>query len=1274
MNEKPPIVEQGPSEEQDESAPDRASTRDLIADKVTGELTEPAPNGHIETSGSVDSEPAAGAGPSLNYPVVAFGSSAGGLQPMKDILGILPTNTGMAFVLVPHLAPDQVSHLKEITEQYTRMPVHAIRDGEQPQPDNLYVLQPNEVAQIHGGRFVVAERGAHERTPHTIDTFFRSLGQDLQGNAVGVVLSGADADGALGLKSIRGDGGFAIVQTPETAQHSSMPRSSISADHADMVVSPREIGVELARLAKQFFRPEVISLEENQPTSDQESFHRILLLLRTHSGLELRQYKQDTIRRRVARRMVLLRMESLADYARYLQVRHDELTNLQEDVLIGVTRFFRDPSVWHALNAVVLPAFFENGPPQRPVRLWCAGCSTGEEVYSLAITFLEYMAANGMDNPLQIFGTDASERSIETARQAIYPDSLVGEISPERIRRFFVKVDRGYQLSKRVRDLCIFARQNLCSDPPFSRIDFLTCRNVLIYFNQSLQRQVMQTFHYALEASGYLLLGTSETLREYDEWFTPVDRKNKIYSKLGSSMPGGYNLPMHRQVRSAQVQSMQSGHPDQLWSELEMQRAGDRVVLARLAPPGLIVDERLNVLQVRGQTSAYVELASGTVSLNLLRVVREGMAPAMRKAAEHAIAENIPVTRLVAVPSGDGTQKQVQIDVLPLSLRASNNRCYMVLFREVEERSGLQMFEPPPSPNLSTDEKEQLVLQLRQDLSSTRFHLQSLIEERDARNQELVSANEEIQSANEELQSTNEELETTKEELQSANEELQTVNDELQQRNTVLVQTGNDLNNLLTSVNIPLLMLTDNLEIRQFTPPMERLLNMRSADIGRKISEIRLQLSVEDVEPILQDVLESLGTREVEVQDRHGKWHLMRVRPYRTSENKIEGLVLVLVDIDQLRHSQQGMREARDFADCIVASMPMPIIVLETDCTIRTVNKSFRDLTELGDRELTGRSLPDLVKLKWGLDGFREKLGTLVAAQPGTVLEFEHHSTIGQTRVLFVKGQALLSDGSRIVLLTMEDITLRRHAEHELAAQRQALEQNIEHTSETLLRAQKELRDLATHLFSVQEEERQRVARELHDDIAQRLTALSLSLRQARSGEGSGEKNGKQNIAMDAVFAQIETLSRDVRHLSHHLHPAILDDLGVVAALNALVNEFREREGMLATYVGKDVPELIPRTASTAIYRVVQESLRNVAKHAGKTHVKVLLERRDGHLRLDIRDFGIGFDQEDPGSDSGLGIISMKERARIAGGTFAIRSELGQGTSITMEVPFAEPD
>jgi two-component system, chemotaxis family, CheB/CheR fusion protein len=1206
-------------------------------------------------------------GPALPYPVVGFGASAGGLQAVREVMENVPEKTGMAYVLVTHLAPDQKSFLTEIMSRFTKMPVETIEEAQRPLQDHLYILSPGFSVQLRGGLFHLEPRASSDKMPMPIDAFFRSMGADQKNHAIGVVLSGADSDGALGLKAIKGEGGIAIVQAPETAAHSDMPRNSIAADHVDMVVPPSEIGVELARLALQFARPEVRSLKEGTAlASDDQNFGRILQMLRNNSGLELRQYKPDTIRRRIARRMMLLRMESLADYLRYLQLRSDELRILQDDVLINVTRFFRDPSVWQALSAEILPQIFAGRASERPVRIWCAGCSSGEEAYSLAIVFLEYMTTNGLDAGLQVFGTDASERSIEMARTAIYPDSLVAEIGPERTRRFFVKVDRGYQVSKRVRDCCIFARQNLSHDPPFSHIDFLSCRNVLIYFNQSLQRQVMATFHYAMEPGGYLLLGMSETLRDYDDAFATADRKNKIYSRIvGTGYPASYRLPVHASGAPVGPAAETSTFAE-VWPDLELQRAADRIVLARFGPPGLIVDDRLNVLQARGQTSAYVELATGAVSWNLLRVLREGVAADVREAVERAVRENVPVNRTAVYVDPEDGEKRVQIEVVPITSSISRTRCFMILFTDAEDdQKAGHSVDQISLPPLTPDEKERHIVQLRQDLVSTRFHLQSLIEERDARNQELVSANEEIQSANEELQSTNEELETTKEELQSTNEELQTVNDELQQRNTVLTQTGNDLNNLLTSVNIPVMMLTDDLHIRQFTPPMEKLLNVRASDVGRPIGEIRLQLSIENITPMLQEVLDTLTPRELEVQDRDSRWHLLRVRPYRTTDNRIEGLVVVLVEIDQLRRSQQEIRDARDFATAVLECVPVPLVVVESDCSVRTVNSAFRDLTHMHARDLTGRFLPDLFQQLWGADEFKEKLEALAASETDSALEFEHESTTALRMTLLIRGRSLAGDGSRVVLLTMEDITLRRQAEKLIAQQNIDLEREVELTGRTLTEAQEELRELTAHLLIAQEEERRHIARELHDDVAQRLSALRMQFDAARS-----EKEEKaRKKALEGIHEQIDSLNTEVRNLSHRLHPSILDDLGLQAALKALVDDFQDREQMVATYIGNDVPETVPRQAATTLYRITQEALRNVAKHAGKTHVKVMLQGQDHHLRLDVRDFGSGFDQGADAPRQGLGLISMKERARIAGGKLSVRSGLGDGTTLSVEVP-----
>lgn len=1217
---------------------------------------------------SVDTDGSELREPSLPYPLVAVGASAGGLQAFGEMLDNLSAETGMAFVLVSHLSPSHDTQIVSLLQQHTSMPVLPIVHGERPLANHVHVLMPNVLVELQGGAFQVKPRSANDRSPATINLFFRSVAEDQRNLSVGVILSGGDGDGAEGLKTIKGEGGLALVQTPETAVQSSMPRSSIAADHVDVVLPPKRLAVELERIAQDFARPELQILEQGKaPQGEDPAFQRILQLLRNQSGLELRQYKPETIRRRMARRMILLRMENLTDYHRFLQARPDEIRALQEDILINVTRFFRDADFWQALRTQALPSLLQDRAPGKPVRIWCAGCSTGEEAYSLAITVLEYITNNGLDIPVQVFGTDASDRSIEKARTAVYPDTIANDIAPERLRRYFTKVDNGFQVAKRVRDLCIFARQNLCNDPPFSHMDIVSCRNVMIYFNQALQRQIMSTFHYALDPGGQMLLGMSEGLRDYGEAFEPVDRKHKIYSKLGGSTP---TFPSAREYRFSRVNPVgrsTSVDDGELWPESDLQRAADRIVLARFGPPALVVDERMHVLQSRGQTTPLIQLTPGAVSWNLVRVLRSDIVNDVRSAVQQAIDENIPVTSAINTFLDGKGRQTLQVDVLPIVSPGARLRCFLILFQQMQEEDSV-----PAAPDAvvarvtSEDEKDAVMRQLRNDLTATRFHLQTIVEERDARNQELVSANEEIQSANEELQSTNEELETTKEELQSTNEELQTVNDELQQRNTRLEQTGNDLKNLLNSVSIPLMMLTSDLHIRQFTPPMQKLISVLPSDIGRSISDIRMHLSIDNLEPLLEGVLDTLSTHESEVQDRDGRWYLLRIRPYRTSDNKIEGIVVVLVDIDQLRSSQQKLMEARDFSQSVVESVPVPFVVLDKDCSIRSVNTAFRELAQMRAAELSGRSLPDLVHHLWGLDDINEPLSRLMAGDPGGSFTLEHVSTTSEHKTLLVRAQALLADGDRVILFVMEDITLRRQAEQVLSQQRENLQQEVTLAAQELDRTQQELRGLTGHLFSVQEEERQRVARELHDDVGQRLSALTLLINSFEDAPPAFA--GKLGEARD----RLQALSNDVRKMSHHLHPAVLDDLGLSAGLKALVNEFGEREGMPATYVARGLPQLPAQPAVTAVYRITQEALRNVAKHAGKTHVKVILEARDGKLHLEIRDLGGGFDTDVSDSNEGLGMITMKERARLAHGTLEVTSALGEGTNVVADIPFDE--
>jgi two-component system CheB/CheR fusion protein len=1207
--------------------------------------------------------------PALPFLVAGIGASAGGVEAYIQLVAGLPPESGISFVLIPHLFPAHRSHMVEILARHTAMPVGAIREGISPQPNRIFILPPGMQAVLRGGVFHLEKRSS-DGANRVIDHFLRSLAADQKAHAIGVVLSGTDGDGALGLEAIRGEGGISLVQSPETAGFPEMPRTSISTDHVDKILSPAEIASELAQIGKQFFQPAIRRLEESTPEAGEEqSFVRILNLLQGVSGIDFRLYKPSTIRRRIARRMLLQQFQTLSEYAGCLQGNPKELRDLQEDVLINVTRFFRDPAVFEALQERILPRILKGRDPRQQVRVWVAGCSTGQEVYSIAICLLEFFAGKPLEPSIQMFGTDASDQNIYKARAGIFPESIASEISPERLRRFFVKVDKGYQVSKRVRDLCIFARQNLCEDPPFSRMDLISCRNVLIYLGTDLQRQIIPTFHYALRANGFLLLGASETIREFTGLFQQADRKHRFFRKLGVSQARAA-APALPPLCVPDTRGLDSeiGVPEN-WGDIELQRAADRIVLARYGPPGVVVDDKLQIMQSRGHTSPFLEMPQGSVTLQLTRMLRQSIAAPVVQAVRRAIEQDVPVRVEGLRVAGD--EQELTLEVLPIYTSIPRSRCFLVLFVPSgrvlagELSAAGSVLSGPPEASGAGDSLECL----RQDLASTQLYLQTLLDERDARNQELVSANEEIQSANEEMQSTNEELETTKEELQSSNEELQTVNDELQQRNATLTQATNDLSNLLNSVNLPVLMLSSELLIRHFTPPTQRLMNLRTPDIGRPFSEIRFNLNTENLTPLFSEVLETLAPREIEVQDDGGKWYLLRVRPYRTIENKIDGVVVVLVDIDQFRRSQQGLRNARDFAASVIEKIPLPLVVVDRELRIRSVNDAFRRLAGFRNDDLERRSFTDLAMARWGLDEpllsrLRPLQESMDAAEE---FEFGYRTTDEKPREFRIGARILRREAEAFILITIEDIAPHKELERLLALERERLTSEVALTARELGRTQDELRALAGGLFTSQENERRRVARELHDDIAQRFAMLEIDSEKISSEIGRDSADAR--AAIESLRAGIASVSNEIRRIAHALHPSAIEDLGITPALRALVDNFRGHDQMLITFLSGEIPP-IPIEIATGLYRIAQEALRNASKHAGRAHVKVVLACVPSGIRLQVMDSGEGFDPQVP--RTGLGLISMEERARLMGGSLTVQSRVGEGTRITVDVPVAD--
>ncbi len=868
------------------------------------DISPPEPPPAVTPSLEEESENASGE----SFPVVGIGASAGGLEAFTELLQALPANTGMAFVFIQHLDPKHVSLLTELLQRQTTMRVQEATNGLAVEPNNVYVIPRNTHMILLNGVLTLTPRVTAPFPHMPIDPFLRSLASELKSRSIGVILSGNASDGALGMMAIKSAGGITFAQSPDSSKHDGMPRSAIAAGCVDFVFTPHDIGTELARLGQ---HPYVVPshAEAAETPATQEALQRILGMLWKSTGVDFAHYKPSTIRRRIFRRMALRRMESLDAYVALLRAEPAELAALYEDILINVTEFFRDPEVFEVLKKNVFPKLTANRDRSSPIRIWVAGCSSGEELYSIAIALLEFLDETGHASGIQIFGTDISDVALEKARNGIYSPSSVQEVSSERLRRFFTKVDSNYQISKRVRELCVFAKQNMIKDAPFSRLDLISCRNVLIYLGPVLQKRMLPIFHYGLKPDGFLVLGSSETVGSFSDLFAPIDKKSKIYAKLEVASRKALEFPVRERDSSDREAT-----PERDWSEAEVLREADRIVLGKYAPAGVVVDDELNILQFRGRVGAYLQPFPGMASLNLLKMTSEGLSGELRNALQKARREDTAVRREALRVRADAGLIELNFEVVPFRPTTGRPRRYLILFEEARvERPAAIAGKSKKRPSMSTLERENT--HLREELAATKRYLQSMMEEHESATEELRSANEEIQSSNEELQSTNEELETAKEELQSTNEELNTVNDELQTRNLQLAQAGNDLMNLLSSVNIPIVMLGPDLRIRRFTPASQRVLNLIPSDVGRPISDINLNLELPRLDRLLAEVMETLTPTVLDVKDLNGRTHSLRIRPYRTEDNKIDGVVMVLVDLDMLRIATDGLDTAATAGD-----------------------------------------------------------------------------------------------------------------------------------------------------------------------------------------------------------------------------------------------------------------------------------------------------------------------------------------------------------------------
>ncbi|AUB45003.1 cheBR, two-component system, chemotaxis family, CheB/CheR fusion protein (plasmid) [Nostoc flagelliforme CCNUN1] len=1211
------------------------------------------------------------------FPIVGIAASAGGLEAFTQLLKHLLTDTGMAFVLIQHLDPNHKSLLSEILGRTTTMPVNEVRDGVTVEPNSVYVIPPNTKMMLSGGVLQLTPREKVHGKYMPGDAFFTSLAADRGHKAIAVVLSGADGDGSLGLKAIKATGGVTFAQCENTAEFDSMPNTAVATGNVDFVLPPQKIAEELANLSRNtFISGSLPAIGVEKLPEQGDALATIFVLLRSQTGVDFSHYKPNTLERRIQRRMLLYKLERLEDYAEYLQNNPSEVKALYEEILIHVTHFFRVPEAFELLKERVFPTIIQN-KSALPIRIWVAGCSTGEEVYSIAISLLEFLSDKVTSRPIQIFATDISEIAIEKARSGIYAENQMVEVSPES-RRFFNALEGGgYQISKAVRELCVFARQDLGSDPPFSNLDLISCRNVLIYLGETLQKRILPIFHYSLNPTGFLLLGTSESTGKYSDLFTLIDKKYKIYSKKLTGIRPTFsfitsNYPIEKVEEPKRIN-------ENLSDELDLEKKTDQLILNRYAPVGVVINDKMDVLQFRGEIDLYLKLAPGKPSLNLFKMVRQGLLIELRATIYQAQRQKILVRREgLRIESGD-LSKIINLEVIPFKLATNEELYFLVLFEQA----------PPTVNNVNTVNPESLEqpdlerenVRLKQEIATaiqeraaTQEYLQAVIQEQEHINQDLKVANEEILSSNEELQSTNEELETAKEEIQATNEELNTTNEELRSRNQELHQVNNDLTNLLASINIPILILTLDLRVRRFTPMAQRLFNLIPADAGRPLSNIRANLDVPDLETLILEVQDTLSVKELEVQTLEGYWYNLRIRPYRTTENKIDGVVLVLVDIDGLKRSAATLEQARNYAEAIVETVQVPLIVLDSDFRVNKANRSFYETFHVSPSETAQSLVFELGNGQWNLPGLRSLLEDILAND--TTIEnweVEHRFERIGKKTMLLNGWKIIQQGdAQRILLAIEDISESKQFELErsnLLAQEQSARQQAEIAN----RAKDEFLSNLSH--------------ELRNPLNTILGWAQLF--RTRNLDSSAVTRAWNVVERSAkVQAQLIDDMLDISRVTSgklHLKTRLID---LVSVVNAAIESIEFSAEAKSIEIVSDLNSVTVVGDEDRLQQVLWNLLSNAIKFTpAGGRVEIMLEAVSTHAQVRVSDTGIGiredllpyiFDRFRQGDSSssktshglGLGLSIVRHLVELHGGTVEAQSPgEGLGTTITVRLP-----
>ncbi len=1161
----------------------------------------------------------------------------------------------MAFVLVQHLDPAHESQLPEILARTTKMPVLQAMEGMRIESNSVYVIPTNHNITISGKTLHLTPRIAHAANL-PIDILFRSLAREQGKNSIGVVLSGNGCDGSVGLKEIKSHGGITFVQTEHSAQFGGMPRSAIASGAADFVLSPTQIAQELVTISQY---PYVVASVRNKPPEllpgEEVELRKIFLLLESSIGVDFSHYKQLTARRRIGRRMIVQRSRNMIEYLAYLETHPEEIQDLYQELLISVTHFFRDPGSFSAL-ATCLRAALKNKDRKDSFRVWVPACATGEEVYSLAICLDEVFRQTGLHPALQIFGTDISDVALGTARAGLYPEKIAQEVSAERLEQYFHRSDGCYRINKSIRDLCVFAKQDLTRDAPFSRVDLISCRNALIYFDRPLQKKVLSIFHYSLNQGGLIFLGSSESTGESSELFEVLDPEHRIYARGFYTLPSFFSFGVRRAESVAPATHNAPPAANRDW-----RKQADQFVQDRYAPDGVIINQEMTILQLRGKTAYYLQSPAPGVTQNLLLLAHDTLQQPLREAALSAIARNMPVQRNELHLEYQGEAREINLEIIPLSPAAAKERFYFVVLRNTNPPLLAGVEDRPVVPQ-APETPEQEILRLRKENAELSESLYSLNKDHEAALEEKEAFNEEISSANEELQSTNEELSTAKEEVQSANEELITVNQELQNRNREFSSVAADLTNLLAAVDSPILMLDQDLLLRRFTPAAELHFSLTTADLGRSFSEIPLGIHDPSLQETVRSVVKTLSEITQEIQDDQGRWWSLSARPYRAVDNRIEGAVLTFGDVDFLKRSLQMAEVARNCALEIVDAVREPLLVLDGKLHVITASDAFYQAFSVSAGEAEGELIYDLGGGQWNIPELRILLERVLLAevlpQGAGFQDFEvtHDFPALGPRVLLLNARQLRTqkDQVEMVLLAIDDITERRRAQADLEASNE---------------------DLKRFAYAA-----------AHDLRSPLNSSLRVSQILAESLSGKLDEFESNMLSLFVLsMERLRKLMEDILTFSGMGHtPQSLAYMSLEQPLNiALANLQHDIETSQTEIMVGDLPSL--PVDCTRIAMVFQNLIDNGMKYRGIEAPKIQIAAAQvGSLwRISVTDNGQGFksdsaakvfepfkrlsESEVPGS--GIGLATCKRVIKRLGGHIWAESIPGKGSTFYFTLP-----